>query len=178
MVGSRSRYGLLVSAVGALALGASLLVPWYRVALASAHVTAAGGSPASRAAVAIDAFHALPAMSVILLVLCGLALVDVTAPVVRTRGPLPGGAGGSVVLLGLIAAGWTLYRMLALPTLGGGAEAVSLQDGAWLALAGSLAMVVGGMWPRYLPAGASIFDDDASPEGEHRPIQPGTLSWS
>lgn len=172
MVGSRSRYGLFVSAVGALVLGGSLLAPWYGVVPSSGHVTAAGGSPASRAVVTVDAFHALPAMSVILLVLCALALVDVTAPVVRTRGPLPGGAGGSLVVLGLVAGGWTLYRMLALPTPGGGVEAVSLRSGAWLALIGSLTMMLGGMWPRYLPGGAP------SPEGEHRPMRPGTLSWS
>jgi len=135
------------------------------VAVAGARGAHAGVS-ASRVAATVDAFHALPGMTVVLLVLGALAMLDVTAPVVRTRGPLPGGAGGSLVLLGAIAAAFTLYRMIDPPTLAGGAYATTLREGAWLALMGSLTMMLGGMWPRYAAS------------GEPRHIQPGTLSLS
>jgi hypothetical protein len=106
-------------------------------------------------------------MTAVLLVLGALAMLDVTAPVVRTHGPLPGGAGGSVVLLGAIAAAFTIFRMIDYPTLAGGtAAALSLREGAWLALMGSMTMMLGGMWPRYVAV------------SEPRQMRPGTLSWN
>jgi hypothetical protein len=161
MAGDRSRYGLFVSAVGAVVLAASLVTPWYAV---GSHAPA--GTPATHAAATIDAFHALPGMTVVLLVLGALAMLDVTAPLVRTHGPLPGGAGGSLILLGALAAGFTVFRMIDLPTLAAGTFALSLREGAWLALMGSVTMMLGGMWPRCVTS------------GEPRHMQPGTLSWS
>ncbi|HTW43212.1 MAG TPA: hypothetical protein VMD79_12960 [Solirubrobacteraceae bacterium] len=162
MVGSRSRYGLFVSAVGAIVVAVSLVTPWYGVAVQHA---AHAGAAAGRVAGTVDAFHALPGMTVVLLVAGALAMLDVTAPLVRTRGPLPGGAGGSLVLLGAIAAGFTLFHMIDLPTLAGGTYAHTLREGAWLALMGSVTMMLGGMWPRYVTP------------GEARQMRPGTLSW-
>jgi hypothetical protein len=159
MVGNRSRYGLFVSAVGTLVLAVSLVTPWYGVA---SH--AQTGAPAQHALGTVDAFHALPGMTVVLLVLGALAMLDVTAPLVRTRGPLPGGAGGSLVLLGAVAAAFTVYRMIDMPSLAAGTYAVSLREGAWLALMGSVTMMLGGMWPRVAP-------------GEATQMRPGTLSW-
>jgi hypothetical protein len=182
MAGVRSRYGLFVSAVGAIVLAASLVTPWYGVGTGShphpaalaGHAlagTPAGhalaGTPAGHAlAGTVDAFHALPGMTVVLLVLGALAMLDITAPLVRTDGPLPGGAGGSLVLLGVVAGAFTVYHMIDLPALGGGTFATSLQEGAWLALIGSVTMVLGGMWPRCVTG------------GEARHMQPGTLSWN
>ncbi len=163
MAGDRSRYGLLVSAVGAIVLAASLVTPWYGVG-SGQHVHA--GAPAGHSVPTVDAFHALPGMTVVLLVLGALAMLDVTAPLVRTHGPLPGGAGGSLVLLGVVAAGFTLYHMIDLPALGGGTFAASQQEGAWLALIGSVTMMLGGMWPRCVTT------------CEPRQMQPGTLSWN
>ncbi len=163
MAGDRSRYGLLVSAVGAIVLAASLVTPWYGVGSGQHPHT---GAPGVHGVPTVDAFHALPGMTVVLLVLGALAMLDVTAPLVRTHGPLPGGAGGSLVLLGVVAAAFTLYHMIDLPALGGGTFAMSLQEGAWLALIGSVTMTLGGMWPRCVTA------------GEPRHMQPGTLSWN
>jgi hypothetical protein len=105
-------------------------------------------------------------MTAVLLVLGALAMLDVTAPVVRSGGPLPGGAGGSVVLLGAVAAAFTIFRMIDHPTLAGATVALSLREGAWLALMGSMTMMLGGMWPRYVAA------------SEPRQMRPGTLSWN
>jgi len=62
---------------------------------------------------------------------------------------LPDGAGGSVVLVGAVAAVCIVFRMLVPPTPEGDLIALSLREGAWLALLGALAMIVGGLWPRH-----------------------------
>ncbi|HYB23622.1 MAG TPA: hypothetical protein VED41_07485 [Solirubrobacteraceae bacterium] len=149
-----------MSAVGAAALIASLLTPWYEVGIrARAQVGAS-----AHAASTIDAFGALHHLTVVLLVIGVLAMLDVTAPQLRRGGPVPGGAGGSVVLLGAVAAGLTLYRMIDLPTLAGEELALAVREGAWLALIGSVTMMLGGMWPRYVTS------------AQRRSMRPGTLS--
>jgi hypothetical protein len=146
MVGDRSRYGLFVSGIGAMVLAASIFLPWYDTGALAHHALggAAGAHP-----LAADALDAIPGLSVVLLVLAGLAMLDALAPLARVAGPVPGGAGGSVVLLGLLAGACVLYRMVDPPALGA-LTATSLREGAWLALLGSLAMALGGMWPRYV----------------------------
>ncbi|HTU79229.1 MAG TPA: hypothetical protein VMF09_10770 [Solirubrobacteraceae bacterium] len=153
MVGDRSRYGLFVSAVGAIVLGVSVFLPWYGVGFA-AHA-GVGASAGGRLAT-VSAFHALANLRVVFLVLAALALLDALLPLASTGAPVPGGAGGSVVLLGTIAAACALFRMLELPALTGEVLALSLREGAWLALLGAVTMVLGGMWPRcvYSPAGS------------------------
>jgi len=146
MVGDRSRYGLFVSAAGASVLAASVFLPWYG-ASAAAHVRAGAGS-AGQSLVTLDAYHSLSGLSVVMLALAALAMLDVLVPLARMRTPVPGGAGGSVVLLGAIAAACVLYRMVDLPAGAGELLATSLREGAWLALLGSIAMMLGGMWPR------------------------------
>jgi hypothetical protein len=174
MAGDRSRYGLLVSALGAVALAISVFLPWYGVSFTASGVAFAqrfgdqlvaqygnatlqsymSGVHASLGALvgqqftALSAHQALKDLNVILLVLAGLALLDALIPLARTGGPLPGGAGGSVVLLGAVAAALVIYRMVDPPTPPGGLLALSLREGAWLALLGSLAMALGGVWPR------------------------------
>ncbi len=49
---------------------------------------------------------------------------------------------------GAVAAAFVLYRMLAPPAVGVESLELSLREGAWLALLGSLAIALGGMWPR------------------------------
>ncbi len=151
MVGDRSRYGLFVSAVGAGVLAVSVFLPWYAVGV-SAHAAVGGGG--ERLAT-LSAFHALANLRFVFLALSGLALLDALLPLTRSGGPVPGGAGGSVVLLGLIAVGCALLRMLDLPSLGGALLAPTLREGAWLALLGGVTMVLGGMWPRCVYSDAS-----------------------
>jgi len=144
MAGERSRYGLLVSAVGALVLIASVFLPWYEVAF-TLH-TSAGAAAGHRLGL-ITAHRALREVNIVLLVLAALAILDALAPLARS-GPLPGGAGGSVVLLGVVAGAFVLYRMLAPPSQILGVVELSLREGAWLALLGSAAIALGGIWPR------------------------------
>ena len=61
---------------------------------------------------------------------------------------------GALALLGAVAGACVLYRMVAPPTPGGELLALSLREGAWLALIGAVAMVAGALWPARLGAAA------------------------
>jgi hypothetical protein len=145
MAGNRSRYGLMMSAFGAIVLIVSVFLPWYEVAVA-AH--ASTGVAAGHRLALVTAHRALHEVNILLLVLAALAILDALVPLARADGHVPGGAGGAVVLLGALAAALVLYRMLAPPGPSLGVTELSLREGAWLALLGSLAIVLGGMWPR------------------------------
>jgi hypothetical protein len=150
MAGDRSRYGLLVSALGALVVIASVFLPWYEVAV-TLH-TSAGAVAGHRLAV-LTGHRALRELNIVLLVLAALAILDALTPLAR-GGQLPGGAGGSVVLLGAVAGAFVLYRMIAPPAQILGVAELSLREGAWLALLGSAAIALGGIWPRSIGFGA------------------------
>jgi hypothetical protein len=135
----------MVSALGAVVLIVSVFLPWYEVALP---LHASAGAAAAHRLGMISAHRALREVSVVLLILAALAILDALVPLARADGPLPGGAGGSVVLLGSVAAAFVLYRMLAPPGQSLALAELSLREGAWLALLGSLAIALGGMWPR------------------------------
>jgi hypothetical protein len=168
MVGERSRYGLCVSAVGAVLLGSSVLMPWYRVS-APAHGVSAPGPLAGGATLgSLEGLHALPGLCAVLLALALLAMLDVLLPLVRARGPVPGGAGGAVVLLGALGAACAVFRMIDPPSsvTASGMLDASLREGAWLALIGSVTVMLGGMWPRCVAS------------GELGALRPGTLSWN
>jgi hypothetical protein len=162
MSGDRSRYGLLVSSLGAALLAGSLFLPWYAVS-----VTHAGGSLHGTIAAlagekvgALTAAHALSALSVVLLVLAGLSLLDALVPLARARSRVPEGAGGAVVVLGIVASGFVLYRMIAPPPPASELLTLSLREGAWLALLGALMVALGGLWPRAIPAAPGPFSGD------------------
>jgi hypothetical protein len=181
MTTERSRYGLMVSSLGAALLAGSVFLPWYGVSFTPAgvgsvsHLGSAlasnlgGGSVqsligslhgtfaalAGQQVGALSAEQALSALTVILLVLAGLALVDALLPLLRGGSGVPGGAGGAVVLLGIVASGCVLYRMIAPPTPAGHLVSLSLREGAWLSLLGALMVALGGLWPRSLPSIAS-----------------------
>ncbi len=173
MVGDRSRYGLCVSALGAIVLAGSLFAPWYAPLLAG---HAAAGAPALRHLAAVDAYHALPDLTALLLALGALAMLDVLAPLARGRGPVPGAAGGSVVLLGSVAAACVLFRMIDPPALGAGQLATALREGAWLALLGSVTIALGGMWPRVASSELRPVSPGAHAQAGTR--SPGALSWN
>jgi hypothetical protein len=181
MAGERSRYGLVVSALGAIVLAVSVFLPWYGVSftpvgiglvqsvgdqvasqfgnatlqsyMSGVHANLAG--LAGQEFTALSAHQALKDLNVVLLVLAGLALLDALVPLARAATRVPEGAGASVVLLGGIATVCVLYRMVSPPTPAGQLLTLSLREGAWLALAGSLTMVGAGLWPRFFPAGPS-----------------------
>jgi hypothetical protein len=159
IAGERPRGALALSALGALALVAGVLLPWYEDALAGrtpvSVVSHARGAPAS--------------LQAVLLALAGLALLDSLLGLGRAAGTAPAGAGASVAVLGLLAAACVAYRMAA-PGLGAAAPSGALRAGAWLALVGSAAIVLGGLWPRVEPA--------ASPaEGALRGAPAGLPGW-
>jgi hypothetical protein len=141
MPADRSRYGLLVSALGATTLAVAVFLPWYGVSRAGA----TGRSAATLSTV--SAIDLVEKLSIGLLVLACLALLDALLPLVR-HARVPAGAGASLGLLGGIAGACVAYRMIDLPAAPLDAMALSVRVGAWLALAGSLAIVAGGFWPR------------------------------
>jgi hypothetical protein len=180
MADERSRYGLMVSALGAILLAISVFLPWYGVSFTAAGVAAAqqisqqvvsefgnatlqsytSGLHSSLAGLAGHEFTALSAhqslkyLNVVLLVIAGLALLDVMLPLARPLPSIPDGAGGSAVLLGVVAAVGVLFRMVDRPVPVEGLLSLSLREGAWLALLGAITMVLGGMWPRVTSASA------------------------
>jgi hypothetical protein len=174
MSGERSRYGLLVSALGAVLLAVSVFLPWYGLSFTEAGAAAAQqasaqlaqqfGNSALQGALAstqsriaglaghefasLSAHQILHDLNVVLLVLAALALLDALVPLARAGASVPAGAGRAVVLLGTIATICVAYRMVHPPSAFEGLLALKLREGAWLALFGSLMMAVGGIWPR------------------------------
>jgi hypothetical protein len=177
MSGDRSRYGLVVSAVGAIVLAVSVFLPWYGVSFTAAGVAlvqqvgdqvasqlsnaslqsyvsglhASLGGLVGQQFVALSAHQALSHLNIILLVLAGLALLDALLPLALPSDAMPAGAGASVAVLGAVATVCVLYRMIDPPSPAGGLVSLSLREGAWLALLGALTMVLGGLWPRVAP---------------------------
>ncbi len=174
MVGDRSRYGLLVSALGAVILIVSVFLPWYEVSFTAngvAFVSQLGdqfvaqfgnshlqsylaplhGSLAALSGQgigAVSAHQVLHDMNIILIVLAILALLDALFPLALGASVVADGAGGAAVLLGGVAAVCVVFRMISPPTPPGDIVSLSLREGAWLALLGSMMMVLGGLWPR------------------------------
>jgi hypothetical protein len=172
MVAERSRYGLMISAVGAVALGASVFLPWYGMSFTATGIAlvqrvgqqfvtqfgnaslqsylggfhATVGSLAGHEIGAVTAHEALKNLNVVFLIIAGFALIDALLALARAGTALPDGAGGAVALLGAVAAVCVTYRMVHPPAPAGEVIALSLREGAWIALLGSLAMIGGGMW--------------------------------
>jgi hypothetical protein len=136
IAGERPRYALVLSALGAVALAVSAFLPWYGLA------TGAGRLPAG------PARGVAPAVQVILLVLAALALLDALLGLARAPGAAPAGAGASVAVVAVLAGACVAYRMIEPPLPAGAVSSGTLREGAWLALVSSLAMIVGGLWPR------------------------------
>lgn len=131
------RLGESLASIGVLLLIASLLKPWYETPLG-----------------ALDAWDTFgPAVVLLLTALCG-ALAMVLSAVTERSTALPVSTAVWCVLLGLIATIAAVVRVLERPE-----HASSLCAGAWLALAGAIA-VLAGAWltlrdervPLYEPA--------------------------
>ncbi len=179
MQGDRSRYGLLVSALGAVLLAVSVFLPWYGLSFTPSGIAAAesaGEQAASQLGdptlqsylqplranlssfagvqfASVSAHQVLHYISIVLLVLAALALLDALVPLVRTDA-VPEGAGGALAVLGTVASACVLYRMIVRPAPADSYIALSLREGAWLGLLGALAMLAGGLWPRLSSAAA------------------------
>jgi len=188
MAGDRSRYGLVLSTLGAIVLGISVFLPWYGVSITAtgvAYMQEVGGQLAAQfgnasmqsyvgslhgtldglagqQVAALSAHQVLHDLNVILLALVGLALLDSLLALARPVASTPAGAGASVAVLGALASVLVIFRMVDRPAPAGPLLALSLREGAWMALIGSLTMVVGAFWPRARPA-ADV--SEAQPRG-------------
>jgi len=178
MAGDRSRYGLLLSALGAIVLAVAVFLPWYGLSFTASGIAALQslgdqfvsqfgnsslqshigtlhanlGALVGQEFTSLSAHQALQNLNIMLLALAGLAVLDALIPLARTGSSVPDGGGAALVLLGGIATVCVVYRMVHPPALAEGAVTFSLREGAWLALVGSLAILAGGLWPRRLPA--------------------------
>ncbi len=182
MAGERPRYGQVVSALGAIGLALSVFLPWYGVSFTSSGVAFAqrvGSQVASQYGnatlqsymaslhtrlsglaghelVSLSAHQALKTLNVVLLIAagigCAIALLALAASASADANR------GALALVGTVAAVCVLYRMIELPAPSGQMFALSLREGAWLALLGAVAMVVGALWPANA-ARAGVQDD-------------------
>jgi len=178
--GDRSRYGLVTAAFGAALLAVGVFLPWYGVSVTAGGAAEARGfteqlagqygnssfqglvaglAPRFNSLVghelgSLTGHEALKYMSIVLLVLAALALLDSLAALAGARpGAGPGGAGASLVLVGLVASVCVGFRLLSPPDIPTDFFAVSLREGGWLSLFGALLILAGGLWPRARSAG-------------------------
>jgi hypothetical protein len=178
MAADRSPYGLLVSAFGAIVLALSVFLPWYGVGLTprgiallqqvDARAVSQFGNASLQGEVGsvhaglsglaghelgtVSAHQVLTNISVALLIIAGLGILIALVPIARSEPPELDGTGPWIALLGAAAAVCVLYRIVQPPTGESDLLALSLREGVWLALLGSVAMIVGGLWPRRLGA--------------------------
>jgi len=181
MSGDRSRYGLTVSALGAMLLAVSVFLPWYGLGFTATgvafvqqvadHLASQFGNASLQAYIgaqhaglsglaghefaAVSAHQTLKNLNIVLLALAFLAILDALIPLASGGSSVPAGGGAATVVLGAVASVCVIYRMVRPPTPAGELVALSLREGAWLALLGSLAILAGGLWPRMRGAGGS-----------------------
>ncbi len=176
MADQRPRYGPALATFGAIVLAISVFLPWYGLSFTTngiAFAQQAGDQVAAQYGnatlqsymstvhanlsglaghqfLALSAHQVLHDLNVVLLVAAGFALlIGLLA--------LAGGSSGSfevnrgaLALIGAVATVCVLYRIVDPPVVEDDLLAVSLREGAWLALLGSLAIVAGALWPRRL----------------------------
>jgi hypothetical protein len=178
MAGDRPRYGLLISALGAIVLAVSVFLPWYGVSFTAAGISFAQqvgdqvasqygnaalqgyvsalhanlGTLAGHQFTALSAHQALKDLNVVLLLIAGVAIVIALMVLAGAGSSSADGHRAPLALLGILAVLCVLYRMVDPPSPAGGFLALSLREGAWLALLGSVAMVAGAFWPERLGA--------------------------
>jgi hypothetical protein len=176
MARDRSPYGFLACALGAIALGLGVFLPWYGVGFTSQGVTYVQqtdsqlatqyGNAALRAQLdaaqsqlrdlagrqigSVSAHQVFTTISPLLLILAGIAILIVLLSVARNESTEFDNTGPWVALLGAIALIFVLYRMFVRPTGEAPYLNLTLRYGAWLSLIGAGSMIVGGLWPRRL----------------------------
>ncbi len=174
MAADRSRYGLLVSALGAILLAVAVFLPWYGVSLTptgisfvqqlgdqfatqygnaslQSYVGAFHGSLAGLAGQqlgAVSAHQVLKDSNVVLLVLAGLGAARRALSSGPRRELRCGGSGwrGGAARRSRLRLCPLPHDRAADPRWGDRCAVVA--EGPWLALLGSMMMIVGGVWPR------------------------------
>jgi hypothetical protein len=181
MGGARSRYGLLVAALGAIVLAVSVFLPWYGLSFTASGIALVQQSAdqlasqfgnanlqayvgaqhaslsflAGQEFTAVSAHQVLKDLNVVLLALACLAVLCALTPLARGDAE-PGAGGAALALLGALATVCVAYRIVRPPSVAGELVALRVREGAWLALVASLAIVAGGISARArLPAPGS-----------------------
>jgi hypothetical protein len=172
MVDGHLRLGSLISAIGAALLAVSVFLPWYGVSLTASGAASAQqalnnvaqqygnvtlqtqakaiglgfGAFAGHQVTTLSAHQALKYLNVILLILAAIAFL---ASLLRLAGASePSQTGSSqIAFVGLLATLCVLFRMVERPAPLGEVFSLSLSWGIWLALASSVAVVIGSLWP-------------------------------
>lgn len=96
----------------------------------------------------LSAHQTLHTISVLLLVLAGVAVLLALRPLAGRATSLPEVGHGWIAAIGALAGGLVLYRIVSPPVPEVGFVAMSVQTGAWVALSGAALMAAGGLWPR------------------------------
>lgn len=183
MSDERPRYGQVVSALGALVLAISVFLPWYGVSFTASglnYAQAIGDQVASRYGnatlqsymsslharlsgyvghdfVSVSAHQATKTLSVVMLI---AAVIGCAVALFALAGSAAAEANrGAVALLGAIAGACVLFRMAVRPSPDPNLLSLSLREGAWLALIGAVAMVVGALWRPRLSSSRSRDSD-------------------
>lgn len=170
MVDDRLRLGSLISAVGAALLAVSVFLPWYGVTLTAGGVASAqqtlnnvaqqyGNATFQNQAKAIglgfsafaghplttlSAHQALKYLNVVLLMLAAIAFIVALLRLADVSSSSQT-SGGQVALIGLVATACVLFRMVDRPAPVVQVFSLSLGWGIWLALASSVAIVIGSL---------------------------------
>jgi hypothetical protein len=190
MVDDRVRFGPLVSALGAALLGVSVFLPWYALSLTANGAAAAQQSLdsaaqeygnttlqdqassigaqfnafAGRQLATLSAHQVLKDIGPVLLILAAIALLATLLRLAGVSTPIETD-GGQIALVGIAATLCVLFRIVDPPARQQAFFSLSLGWGIWLALAGSLAIVAGGLWPTSSgrAAGASADERTSAP---------------
>jgi hypothetical protein len=136
----RVRFGELLAFAGAVCVFVSLLEPWYENASGK-----------------LDAWGTFGPAVVLLMVAAATALVLLLATLTERGTALPVSAAVWSVAFGLIAVIAALVRVLERPH-----HATSLCAGAWLALAGAVAILLGG-WQSLRDERTSLYEPAVFP---------------
>ena len=171
MADSRApRGGLVVSALGSAVLAVSMFLPWYSISFtangaaveqqrftalaqqygsanptlqAAADRASTGfGAIVGRPLITLTAHEALKDLSVVVLLLAGVALLTA----LLRLGDVVDVGGEQIALVGFVAALCVLFRMLSPPGTHTDIVAFSLSWGSWLALGAALAIAGGAIW--------------------------------
>lgn len=169
----RLRQGSLISTCGASLLAVSVFLPWYGVSFTASGIAYSQqqlqavaaqfgnatfqsevnglhtklGALSGQQIATLSAHDALKYLTWVLLILAAVAFISALLQLAGATGPSLASS-GQVALIGAVATLFVLFRMVDRPVPEEGLVALSLGWGVWLALASSVAIMIGGLWPR------------------------------
>jgi hypothetical protein len=172
MTAKPAGFGPFLSTIGATLLGISVFLPWYALTLTAAGAASAQqafgsavqqfgnstlqaeastladgfSSIAGHRLATASAHQSLKEISALLLILAAIAFLCSLLRLAGASAPIQVG-GGQIALLGGVASLCVVFRMVVSPLPQQQLVSLSLGWGIWLALASSLAILIGGLWP-------------------------------